>query len=241
MFDELFMDEITFVADGVRYQIPVNRLVEVKTNVYDGGSVSESYDAVVRSQDTLLAIASGSEVKARLSGGNGQFDKTLTWREIEIIRRALKTYENLGGRFDPDIVATIKRADYATPTLTFTPVPTPLPPHIVSTRAGQYGMTTLDYAVNMGGTVKWNDCRGSEIQFRAVAATKLEFERIGHYDKTPFTIDLHTQSGDLVGKVFEGERIEGYASSSVNLVPGVSDYLLKVTGYGCWHITMTAR
>jgi hypothetical protein len=237
----LFVDEIVFVVDGVRYQVLVNTFTDLRTDVLDGGRVMEHYDALIDSYDVLLAIAFGEEVKVRLSGRNGTSDKVMTWREVEIIRRAMKTFEDAGGRFALQAADIGDITNYATPTPTLTPSPTPIPPHIVSNRAGKYGMSTVAYPVNMGGTVKWNDCVRDEILFQAIAARGLNFEKIGHDTDDPFAIDLYTQNGELVVRVFEGGDIEGYASSFVELIPGVTDYQLKVSGFGCWHITMTAQ
>lgn len=99
--DWIFLDAITVIVDGEKYDLPVDDLQDVKTETYDGGFVAEEFDREASSKQLPLAIAFADEVKVRLSGSDGNFDKVLTARELEVIRRALKTYEDKGGKFSP--------------------------------------------------------------------------------------------------------------------------------------------
>lgn len=95
--DWIFIDEIMFLIDGTRYDIPVYRYDDISTDVCCGGTVFELYDRKVDSPEILLRIVNAREVKIRVSGDDGYHDHTLTRRQIEIITRALATYEKNGG------------------------------------------------------------------------------------------------------------------------------------------------
>jgi hypothetical protein len=242
--DWIFLDEIILMIDGKAYDVPVNEYEDITTDVYGGGRVIEQFDRFIDDIKIPLMIAFADEVKLRVAGSDGFYDKTLTVREIEIVRRALKSYEDKGGQFTAKDIQEIDFVNYKTPTPTSTPTLTPVPPHIISgyvdTLFSYY--YTLKEPQNLGSKAQWNGCSNHEIPFEAIATSSLSFEKIGHYEDRGLKIELFTQSGDLVGTIFEGKHIDGYFSTSIDLVPGVVSYVLKIETEDkhCdnWHITM---
>lgn len=100
--DWIFFNQITVIADGERYSLPVDDLYDIATDTISGGVV-ESYDRLIeQDQSILLKIAFANEVKVRLSGRSGDYDRALTPRETEIIQRAIKTYQDKGGVFSDE-------------------------------------------------------------------------------------------------------------------------------------------
>lgn len=96
--DWLFLDEVVFLVDGERFVLPIERYRDVNSDTLDGGLVYEEVDTNVEDFQLLVDIALAEEVKVRLGGSEGVFDKTLDEHDLEIIRRALATYEQRGGR-----------------------------------------------------------------------------------------------------------------------------------------------
>ena len=96
--DWIFIDQIVFLVDGEKHTLPVDSYEDVSSDVLSGGSVLEIYDSKVQAIPLLVDIANADEVKIRVSGDGGHHDHILTDREIEIVTRALATYEQHGGR-----------------------------------------------------------------------------------------------------------------------------------------------
>lgn len=95
--DWIFIDQIIFLVDGERYELPVDDLRDITTDVWDSGDVMESYDREVDDLSLLVKIARADRAEVRLSGERYK-DWLLTDQETYYIARVLATYEEYGGR-----------------------------------------------------------------------------------------------------------------------------------------------